>query len=84
MSNTIITAESASAATALANKARLANKNRWLFLEILVNNQPPLLVKSFNTSIQILRKKGVNHPCGMDMKITAWKNAINDALEYQD
>lgn len=63
----------------LANKSRKETKNDWLFLE-LHKGEDVTLVKSFNTSIQILRKNGISYPSGWDLSVKDWQGAIRNAL----
>jgi hypothetical protein len=66
----------------ILNKLRLENKNKWLFAVVVLPYEHPIEIKSFNTSIQILRKGGTRFPSTFDMSVTAWKKSINDALHY--
>lgn len=78
--NTTFKSESVSELLKLTRKARLASKNEWLFLELHHKGQITL-VKSFNTSIQILRKNGISYPSGWDLSASDWQEAIRHALE---
>mgnify|MGYP001091596390 CR=1 FL=1 len=77
--NTIFKSENTDTLIKLANKERLSNKNNWIFLELHYKNEITL-VKSFGTSIQILKKNGINYPSGWDLKVSEWKNLILKTL----
>lgn len=79
--NTIIKTTTIEEAIKQANSVRLSEKNKWIFLQIEVADSTPLLVKSFNTSIQILRKGGVTYGSIYDAPVKKWKEAIEDALK---
>jgi len=66
----------------MLNKLRLENKDKWLFATITLPYEHCIEIKSFNTSIQILRKAGIRFPSTFDMSVTAWKKAIDEALRY--
>jgi hypothetical protein len=61
------------------NALRLENKDQWVFAEILHRGKIVLL-KSYNTSIQILRVDGVNHGGQWDISVKDFKAAITAAL----
>jgi hypothetical protein len=78
-----INAPSATEAIKQANSARLANPNAWLFMSVDVGgSQEPLLVKSWNTSIQAMTRNGVRFGSIWDAKVFDWKKAIEYALNY--
>lgn len=77
--NTIHKSENKEELLKLCRKSRLETKNDWLFLELHHKGQITL-VKSFNTSIQILRKDGISYPSGWDLSAKDWQDAIGHAL----
>jgi hypothetical protein len=79
MSNFIIKATTAEEALKACNKHRLSHKGEWVFVEVHLNDKV-ILLKSFDTSIQVLRLEGVTYPCGMDCSVKQWKEQINSAL----
>lgn len=63
------------------NKARLANRKRWLVYVGTVQGVA-VEIKTYDTGyLQIFRVNGLNVPAGMDMKPTAWKETIREAIE---
>lgn len=77
--NTTLKAETTEELLKLANKARRESKNAWLFLELHKGDEITFC-KSFNTSIQILRKNGISYPSGWDLSVKDWQGAIRNAL----
>lgn len=66
--------------TAALNKARLANKQKWITYSGMVAGRK-VEIKTFDTGhLQILRVDGINHWAGMDLKVSAWKKTIEDAI----
>jgi hypothetical protein len=62
------------------NKARLENKKKWIVYIGTVANKN-VEIKTYDTGyLQILRIDGVKHWAHMDMKVTAWKQAITQAI----
>jgi len=61
------------------NKARLANKGKWIYFSGEFSGVP-LQIKSFNTYIQILKVNDISHNTGMDLKVRGWKYQIGQAL----
>ena len=63
------------------NKARLANKQRWIvYVGSVAGKQ--VEIKTFDTGhLQILRVNGINHGGDMDLKVGAWKQRIEQALK---
>ena len=81
--NITINAPSATDAIKQASAARLGNPDTWIFMSIDIDgSQEPLLVKSWNTSIQTMTRNGVRFPSTFDAKVTDWKKAIDEALNY--
>ncbi len=62
------------------NVERLANRNKWIFIQITKEDKT-ILLKSFNTSIQILKVNDINYPSGYDLKVSEFKAKITEALE---
>jgi hypothetical protein len=62
------------------NKARLANKGKWIvFAGYVCGNE--VRIKNYGTGyLQILEVNGLNHAPPMDMNVTAWKDAIRKAV----
>lgn len=77
--NTIIQNDCPTECLKQANKLRRDNKNEWLFLQIECKGQTTLC-KSFNTSIQVLKKSGINHHGGWDLSVKDWTNKLETAL----
>lgn len=77
--NHVIIEDNPVKAIKLINQHRLANKNKWIFVELHYNNSVVLL-KSFNTSIQILKKNNIQFPTCSDTTISNWKKTIQKAL----
>ena len=63
----------------LYNKHRLANKEKWCTFSGIVNGKL-VEVKSFNTSIQILRVNGLQSGSLWDLKVKEFKGAIEKAI----
>lgn len=62
------------------NKARLANKQKWIVYAGTVANKR-VEIKTFDAGhLQILRVDGINHGGTMDMKVGEWKQAITKAI----
>ncbi len=71
----------AAAFVADLNKARLANRQRWIVYTGMVQGVE-VEMKTYDTGyLQILRVNGLNIPGVMDMKPTAWKAHILEAIE---
>ncbi len=80
--NTVLHATDSAHGVKLANAARLASPNKWLFLEIHTPGKDrPLLVKSFGTSIQLMRRGDVSSGRTRDMKAGDWKARVLHGLE---
>jgi hypothetical protein len=62
------------------NKARLANKGKWIvFVGTVCGNA--VRIKNYGTGyVQILEVNGLNHSPPMDMNVTGWKEAIRKAV----
>lgn len=72
---------SAAEFVAAINKARLANKNKWIAYVGTVAGQS-VRIKSYNTGyLQILEVNGLNHAPPMDMNVTGWKESILNAID---
>ena len=78
--NTIFESSNTEELVKLANQSRKASRNEWIFLE-LRKGDSVTLVKSFNTSIQIIRKDGIAYPSGWDLSVKDWQACIRHALE---
>lgn len=62
------------------NKARLANKRKWITYSGEVQGKQVEL-KSYDTGyLQILRVNGITHPAPMDMPVGEWKDFILQAV----
>lgn len=65
------------------NAVRKANKDKWRFVEIHVNNEV-ILVKFFNTWIQAISKDGIKHDgTSGDNKVSEFNEAIRRVIEYK-
>ena len=78
--NTIIQNDCPDECLKQANKLRRDCPNKWLFLQIECKGQTTLC-KTFGTSIQILRKNGINHHGGWDLSVKDWKKQILTAVK---
>lgn len=66
------------------NKARLANKQRWIVYLGTVANRTIELKTFDHGDLQILRVDGVNHAGpSYGLNVGAWKAAIRRAVEYK-
>lgn len=62
------------------NKARLANKNKWIVCTATVEGKE-VQIKAYNTGyLQIFRIDGREQAAPMDMSISAWKEFILNAF----
>ena len=61
------------------NKARLANKNKWIFFSGTFDGTM-LEIKTFNTTNQILKVNGIKQNTGIDLTVREWKYEIGQAL----
>lgn len=62
------------------NKARLANKKKWIVYMGHVEGKE-VGIKTYDTGyLQICRIDGINHGGGMDMKVGDWKARIRQAI----
>lgn len=77
--NDIITENDPNECLKQVNKLRLKSPDKWLFVEIHCNDQVTLC-KSFNTSIQVLKKNGISYPDGFDLSVGKWKECILNAI----
>ena len=61
------------------NQMRLNNTNKWVFAQVELNKKV-YLIKSFNTSPQILLRldTGINYGGAMDLKIGEWKTLLSE------
>lgn len=64
----------------LINKYRLSNKEKWIFVSV-VKGSNTLHLKSFNTSIQILKLNEIKYHSTFDQKVKDWKDSIKICLE---
>lgn len=62
--------------TELANKARLANRDKWVFINSILSDGRDVQYKAYNTYIQILKIDGVNYAQGMDERVAAFKTTL--------
>lgn len=62
------------------NRARLSNKDKWIFIQIDVEGKI-LLLRSFNTSIDLLKMDEIHYASGYGLKVSEFKAKINEALE---
>ena len=65
------------------NKARLANKNKWIFYRGNVNGRR-VEIKTYDTGyLQIMRVDDLHHNAPMDMKVGAWKEFIEKSVNHK-
>ena len=69
------------AAISVMNKKRLANKNKWISLEIEIGDKI-VLTKSFNTWTQIMICDNKKIGTLMDLSITQWKQELKGCFEF--
>jgi len=73
--------DTAAAFVADLNRARLANRRKWIVYFGSVQGVE-VEMKTYDTGyLQILRLDGLNYSAPMDMKPTAWKEFIREAIE---
>jgi hypothetical protein len=61
------------------NQKRLNNKDKWIFIQV-TKGQDTILIKSYNTFIQIIRKNDINYQGGIDLKVVDWKKLIENCI----
>jgi len=64
----------------LANKERLKDKNKWVFLNEYVNDLP-ITYKAFNTWVQILKYNGLNDSSPMSLNVSEFKKYLLNTIE---
>jgi hypothetical protein len=64
----------------LANKERLKDKNKWVFLNEYVNDLP-ISYKAFNTWVQILKYNGLNDSSPMNLNVSEFKKYLLNTIE---
>jgi len=82
-----IFADDVDEAVKLVNKHRLDNKDTWIFVELMCNGKI-VLIKSYNTSIQVLRVNDknsydtwTNRGSLWDLPVKEFKSRIADAIK---
>jgi hypothetical protein len=78
---TTIKADSPQEALRQIRKARLANKNKWLFLTVEIG-EAVFHVKTFNLSIQRLEGAGIRHSTGEDLTAKRFDELLIEAFTY--
>lgn len=62
------------------NNARKQNKDKWIVIKI--NSADSVIaIKSFNTSIQIMRKNGLNYASGWDLSVAEFTKRVKECIE---
>lgn len=86
MQNTnYITTNEKKEALTLINKIRLANKNKWYFIELIHNNKT-YQIKAFGTWLQVFKlnlkyNPSVDYSNAMDQSIKQYKEHILNILD---
>ena len=80
-----ITTTEKNEALKLINKIRLANKNKWYFIELIHNNKT-YQIKAFGTWLQVFNlnlkfNPSVDYSNAMDQTISQYKEHILDILD---
>lgn len=69
--------------TTRANKARLANKNAWVYLNEIVNGKE-IQYKAFGNWVQSIEAGKFKDGSSMGLNVSEFKEYITDTLEYID
>lgn len=59
-----------------ANKERLANKNKWVWIETMLTDGRHIQYKAYDTYIQIFRIDGISHTPPMGLTATQFKQHL--------
>lgn len=62
------------------NKARLANRGKWIVYSGIVKGKTVAIKTYDHTYLQIFRVNGINHGGSMDKPVGVWKKTIEEAL----
>lgn len=62
------------------NNARKQNKNKWIVIKIN-SGDSIITIKSFNTSIQIMRKNGLDYGSGWDLSVAEFTKRVKECIE---
>lgn len=79
--STTIKADTPQDALKQIRKARLGNKNQWLFLTVEIG-EDVFQIKSFNLSIQRLKRNSIHHPTGEDLTAKRFDELLIEAFTY--
>jgi len=61
------------------NKERKANKGRWVFFQGEIEGEP-VLIKSYNTWIQVLEYRGVRDGSPMELSVRSMNEWLREKL----
>lgn len=61
------------------NKTRLENKNKWYFLNLVVNDKQ-VMIKGFGTWLQVFNVNGLNIPTVSDISVTDFKKLLSESV----
>lgn len=59
------------------NKTRLENKNKWYFLNLVVNDKQ-VMIKGFGTWLQVFNVNGLNIPTVSDISVNDFKKLLSE------
>lgn len=59
------------------NKTRLENKNKWYFLNLVVNDKK-VMIKGFGTWLQVFNVNGLNIPTVSDISVNDFKKLLSE------
>ena len=80
MNQLVISEATLDGALKAVNTHRKQNKNKWI--ETVINFRgEKTVMKSFNTSIQILRKNGLHYGSVWDASVAAFTEKVKECLE---
>lgn len=60
----------------VANRERLANKNKWVWIDAVLDDGRAIQYKAYNTYIQIFRIDGISHTPAMGLTATQFKQHL--------
>ena len=61
------------------NKTRLENKNKWYFLNLVVNDKQ-VMIKGFGTWLQVFNVNGLNIPTVSDISVADFKKLLSESV----
>lgn len=80
MNQLVISEETLDGALKAVNANRKQNKNKWIETFVKFGGTTTS-IKSFNTSIQILRKNGLDYGSSWDASVAAFTEKVKECLE---